>query len=250
MAIRYIIFDLDDTLLKKDKTISPYTIEILHKARAQGHLLVFNTSRSKQNSAEFAALIEPDYGIYNGGCQIVDAAGKDLYSVMIPAATTKRITLHLNQICSKISVQTHDHFLASDADYKRQNAIHTDFSEGYEGKAYKILCFSMDHDLIEKIAAENDLEFQNYLNRGWHRLSLKGANKLNGILRFLKIVGGTLEEVAYFGDDFGDLPSILQVGLGVAMANSQPAVLKEAKNIALSNEEDGLAHYIEDHLLS
>ena len=32
MAIKYIIFDLDDTLLRKNKTISEYTIETLKKA--------------------------------------------------------------------------------------------------------------------------------------------------------------------------------------------------------------------------
>lgn len=249
MAIKYLIFDLDDTLLRRDKTISDYTVRILEKAHARGYVLVFDTSRSKQNSSDYAALVHPDYGIYNGGCQIVDRDGRDLYSIMIPAKKTKRVTEYLNRICSKISVQTHDAFLASDAGYKRQNAIHTDFSKGYDGEAYKILCFSMDHALIERIAEENGLEFQNYLNRGWHRLSVQGANKWNGIIRFLSIVGGNPGEVAYFGDDVGDLEAITGVGLGVAMANSQPTVLATAPNVALSNDEDGLARFIEEHLL-
>ena len=76
----------------------------------------------------------------------------------------------LNTVCEKISVQTPTSFLASDKEYKSQNAIWTNFENGYYGESYKILCLSMDHDFIESIANKYNLEFQNYLNRGWHRL--------------------------------------------------------------------------------
>lgn len=33
MAIKYIIFDLDDTLLRKNKTISDYTVETMKKPK-------------------------------------------------------------------------------------------------------------------------------------------------------------------------------------------------------------------------
>ena len=107
----------------------------------------------------------------------------------------------------------------------------------------------MDHDFIESIANKYNLEFQNYLNRGWHRLSVKGASKWNGILHFLEIVSGTPDEIMTFGDDFGDQEMIEKAKIGVAMKNSQPVVLEHAKYVALSNEEDGVAHFIKDNLL-
>ena len=107
----------------------------------------------------------------------------------------------------------------------------------------------MDHDNIERIAKENNLEFQNYLNRGWHRLSTPGATKWNGILRFLTVVGGKPEECSCFGDDFGDMEMIEKSGCGVAMANSQPEVLAMAPHITLTNEEDGVAVFIEKNFL-
>ncbi|MCQ2771116.1 MAG: HAD-IIB family hydrolase [Clostridia bacterium] len=247
--IKYIICDLDDTLLKKDKTISPKTVEVFKKAKEQGFMLVFNTSRSMQNSMQYIELLKPTYGIYNGGCQIVDENCKDLFVSMVSKEQTKEITKYLNTICDKISVQTHDQFLASDKEYKNQNAIWTDFTDGYEGEAFKILCHSMDHDNIERIAKENNLEFQNYLNRGWHRLSTPGATKWNGVLRFLNVVGGKPEECSCFGDDFGDMEMIEKSGCGVAMANSQPEVLAMAPNITVTNEEDGVAVFIEKNFL-
>ena len=249
MNIKYLIFDLDDTLLRKNKTISDFTVEVLKEAQNAGLKVVFNTSRSFQNSKSYYDLVNADYGIFNGGCQIVDKNGKNLYSSTISAVETQTITKYLNTVCEKISVQTPDSFLASDKEYKSQNAIWTDFSEGYFGESYKILCLSMDHDFIEGIANKYNLEFQNYLNKGWHRLSVKGASKWNGILHFLEVVNGKAEECATFGDDFGDQEMIEKAGMGVAMANSQPVVLEHAPNVTLSNEEDGVAVFIKNKIL-
>lgn len=247
--IKYLIFDLDDTLLRKDRTISDHTVEVLKLARDKGLKVIFNTSRSMQNSKKYADLIKPEYGIYNGGCQIVDIAGNELFSRTIEKDKVKTLTKYLNSVCSKISVQSKDTFYASDKEYKAQNAVWTDFKNGLDVEAFKVLCLSDDHKFVENIAKQYNLEFQNYLNGGWHRLSLKGANKFNGILEFLKIVDGKLNEVAAFGDDFGDMEMIEKCGVGVAMKNSQKEVLSIAKNITLSNDEDGCAYFVENNLL-
>ena len=52
------------------------------------------------------------------------------------------------------------------------------------------------------------------------------------------------DEFMTFGDDVGDMDMILNSGVGVAMKNSQPQLLKVAKNITLSNEDDGCAVFI------
>ncbi len=248
--IKYIIVDLDDTLLRKDKAISDYALTVYKKAQEKGYKLVFNTSRSKQNSQKYFDLVHADYGIYSGGCEVNDKYGNELFSVTMDKEIVNNLVKKLIRICPKISVQTKDHFYASDKEYKAQNAIHYDFSQGFHEDAYKVLCFSLNHDLIEKIADENNLEYQNYLNGGWHRLSLKGANKFNGILHFLDVVCGTLDECISFGDDFGDIEMIEKCSIGVAMENSQPEVLSIAKYITKSNNDDGVAYFIEKYLLN
>lgn len=247
--IKYLIFDLDDTLLRKNRTISDYTVKVLKKAQEEGFKVIFNTSRSKQNSKRYADLLGVDYGIYNGGCEIVDKDGNDLFSRVIPKERTKELSKYLNSVCEKISVQSRDTFYASDKDYKAQNAVWTDFTNGLEVDAYKIVCYSQDHKFIEDIANKYNLEFQNYLNGGWHRLSLKGANKWSGTMKFLELVHGSPSEVASFGDDFGDMEMISKSGIGVAMANSQKEVLAIAPYVTLSNEEDGCAKFIEENIL-
>lgn len=247
--IKYLVFDLDDTLLTRRKEVTPLTIETLKKAQEKGFKIVINTARSIQASKVVADLIHPDYGIYSGGCHIVDKDGKTIFSKTIPAKTVKEVSKLLNQKCEKISVQTQENFYASDAEYKAQNAIHIDFSEGLEEEAYKILCFSYDLDMVKEIAAKYDLELQNYLNGGWNRLSVLGSTKWNGVVRLAKVINEPTDKFACFGDDTGDIEMITKSGLGVAMANSKEQLLEVAPNITLSNEEEGCAHFIIDNLL-
>lgn len=247
--IKYLIFDLDDTLLRKDRTLSTYTIETLSKAKKQGFKIVFNTSRSVQHSQKYADMVHPDYGIYSGGCHIVDKDNNDLFVNTIASKDVKVITKYLFDKFPKISVQSKDTFYASDKDYKAQNAQWVDFTNGLEVDAFKILCFSYDMNFVQSIADKYNLEFQNYVGGGWNRLSIKGATKWNGVLKLMEILHEDPKSTACFGDDVGDLEMIEKSGLGVAMKNSRPEVLKKAKNIALSSNEDGCAHFIEENLL-
>lgn len=247
--IKYLVFDLDDTLLRKNRAISSYTLSVLKKAQEKGYKIVFNTSRSKENSLPYIEQVNPDFGIYNGGCQIVDKSQNILFSLSIDKDTVKRLTTYLYQYVPKLSVQSLTSFYASDKDYKAQNAIWHDFKNGLEAEAYKILCFTFDFAFIKEVADKYNLDYQNYLNSGWHRLSKKGANKLKGMKNLLKLTGDTLENVCYFGDDFGDKDLIINAGIGVAMANSKKEVLEAASFVCPTNEEDGCVKFISDNIL-
>jgi hydroxymethylpyrimidine pyrophosphatase-like HAD family hydrolase len=51
------------------------------------------------------------------------------------------------------------------------------------------------------------------------------------------------------GDGFNDISMIEYAGMGVAMANAQEIVKSKADYITLSNDEDGIAHVIEEFML-
>lgn len=50
------------------------------------------------------------------------------------------------------------------------------------------------------------------------------------------------------GDGYNDLTMIETAGLGVAMANAQPAVRETADYITKSNDEDGVLHVINEFM--
>ena len=59
----------------------------------------------------------------------------------------------------------------------------------------------------------------------------------------------TLKDIAAFGDDRNDLEMLEMCGKGIAVGNAVPEVLEAADEITLTNEEDGVAAWLEEHIL-
>jgi hydroxymethylpyrimidine pyrophosphatase-like HAD family hydrolase len=55
----------------------------------------------------------------------------------------------------------------------------------------------------------------------------------------------TAAEVVAFGDMPNDLPMLAWAGRGVAVANAHPAVLAAADEVTDSNDDDGVATYLD-----
>jgi Cof subfamily protein (haloacid dehalogenase superfamily) len=77
----------------------------------------------------------------------------------------------------------------------------------------------------------------------------KSVNKGTGVSAVAKQLGIKREEVICVGDAGNDLAMIRYAGLGVAMGNAFDEVKSEADYITHSNEEDGVAHVIEEFML-
>ena len=52
-------------------------------------------------------------------------------------------------------------------------------------------------------------------------------------------------QLVVFGDDSSDKLSIKMAGFGVAVSNARPEVLDVAKYVTESNDEDGVASFLE-----
>lgn len=66
--------------------------------------------------------------------------------------------------------------------------------------------------------------------------------------RLLTHLGLERESLMAFGDGFNDLSMIQFAGQGVAMANAVEEVKSIADFVTTSNEEDGIAHALEQLL--
>jgi 5-amino-6-(5-phospho-D-ribitylamino)uracil phosphatase len=76
-----------------------------------------------------------------------------------------------------------------------------------------------------------------------------GNSKWRALSRLIEMEGCTPEQVICIGDEVNDLEMITHAGLGVAMGNAIPAVKAVAQYVTHSNEEDGVAHVVEQFLL-
>jgi len=77
----------------------------------------------------------------------------------------------------------------------------------------------------------------------------KEATKLNAILAVAHEFKISRSEVVAFGDDVNDKEMLINLGLGVAMANSIPEIVAIADQTCDSNDNDGVAKWLDQNLI-
>lgn len=80
----------------------------------------------------------------------------------------------------------------------------------------------------------------------WYKFTKKNVTKENAITRIAQDCGIGTESAIAFGDDFADIGMLELCGLGVAMGNAIDEVKSRADIVAGSNDEEGIAHFIEE----
>ena len=79
----------------------------------------------------------------------------------------------------------------------------------------------------------------------WYKFSSKMATKEESIKILAQKLNIKLSEIISFGDDFNDIGMLKLCGKGVAMQNAIPQVKEITSFITATNDEDGVAKYLE-----
>ena len=77
----------------------------------------------------------------------------------------------------------------------------------------------------------------------------KGATKSKAVSALALYWGINRLEIAAFGDDSNDIDLLSDVGVGIAMENALDEVKAVADHICDTNENDGVAKWIEENIL-
>lgn len=132
---KLLLFDLDGTLLRSDKTISSGTLQVLQKCRRNGILIGVSTSRSEQNALSFINSLQPDILITSGGA-LVKYRHVYIYKAEFSKEETRQMIAAARKICGadcEITIDTVDsHYWNYKTDPKEQDkswgdSIYTDF---------------------------------------------------------------------------------------------------------------------------
>ena len=83
----------------------------------------------------------------------------------------------------------------------------------------------------------------------WYKFTRKNVTKENAIMRIAEAYGFGMESIIAFGDDFADIGMLELCGLGVAMGNAIDEVKDRADIVIGSNDEEGIAYFIEENIL-
>ena len=245
--MKYIIFDLDDTLLNDKREISAYSLEILKKVQAMGHKLVCNTARSKAFQQKYFDQLRPDYAILNGGSLIIDRDENVVFCAEVDVQTLRSVVEDLLKITDDLFVQTQEQFYSHKGKHTIQKAVPFDFeAEEFTFPAQKIVTDVKDDAQAQAIADKYHLAFTTYMGGTFRRYNHIGATKALGNRNLMKLVGGALEDIIAFGDDYGDFDMLREAGVGVMMKNGRPELLGQTSHISeFTNDEDGVAKFLE-----
>lgn len=263
---KLIAFDLDDTLLQKDKTISEIDLEAIKKAKDKGIYIIIATGRPIFGTLQYIktlGLDEENFIVsYNGaitssidGNNIVlneKLIGKDLkYLYNLSKELNVNIHAFDNRGCitPKISEYTNLEVRINDIPLTV-----IDFSTIKEDdEIIKVMFVDEPNNLDEVIKRLPNKVYEKYnvVKSAPFFLEFlnKKADKWYGIKAVAKYLGIKENEIITFGDSENDMLMIKKSGLGIAMGNAIESVKKVAKYVANDNDKNGIASSIERFVL-
>ena len=98
MDCRCLLFDLDGTLLRGDKTISPRTLRTLEACRERGVKIGISTNRSENRAKPFLDQLEPEIIISSGGA-LVRCDGRIIFRAEFSPTETRRVLDLIQAVC-------------------------------------------------------------------------------------------------------------------------------------------------------
>ena len=251
-----LLFDLDGTLLRTDKSISVRTLNILEKCRNAGTLIGISTSRSEKNSRSYLSALCPDFMIASGGA-LVKCQNEYVYKAEFTVEETRKMIQLARDICGadcEITIDTKDeHYWNYKLDPNQVDAswggsIYTDFVN-FSERALKMCVEIFDFATAKRLADSlPDCDCVKFVDSEWYKFTKKTATKENAILELCKVYNITTNDIWAFGDDLVDIGMLKLCGKGIAMGNALPNVKSIADVVIGSNDEDGIADYLEKEL--
>ncbi|WP_045497915.1 Cof-type HAD-IIB family hydrolase [Vibrio hyugaensis] len=258
--------DLDGTLLAPNHQLSTYSKETLKALHEQGYTFVFATGRHHVDVASIRRTVGiPAYMITSNGARVHDQNDQEMYCQNVPEELVQSVidTIKTDPEILIHMYQNDDWLLNKDDEQLR------DFHEEFTYKLYdednaptdgiaKIFFThpAKDHDHLVVFEDKLRAKFGDKLNIAFStpwclEVMSAGVSKGDALKAVAESIGLTLENTIAFGDGMNDVEMLSMAGKGLVMGTSHEKVMKALPNneVIGSNENDAVAHYLQDHLL-
>ncbi|WP_285803887.1 Cof-type HAD-IIB family hydrolase [Alkalicoccobacillus plakortidis] len=261
-----IALDLDGTLLTDDKKISSRSKQAIAQAKAEGHLVAISTGRPVRASIQYYRELGLNTPMVNFNGAFVhhpDVSAFGSYHTPLDLKTAKAVieTCEAFQV-SNIMVEVIDDFYLR---YKDELFVEA-FTAGRNPIDYgnlltllkdsptSVLIHPQENqsDSLRNLLQESHAEVieQRVWGAPWSIIEIirAGVNKAVGLKRIADYYGIPKDRIIAFGDEDNDLEMLEYAGAGVAMGNAIPSLKTTANFVTGTNEEDGIADYLEEAL--
>lgn len=267
--IQLVVCDIDGTLVKDDRTISPYTLAVLERLHQHGVLLGIASGRSVDQqlysqAKDWGLSFNFDVIIGMNGSELYDGLSdkredfyklkrewiKEIIEMMAPFQLNpfmyyhdSMLTMHIDESTKRSSQRNHTGIIIAkkvEDMYKEENAkimFRTPLEKMSEVEAYVQAHPSPYYKAFK--TQSTMLEFTD--RRVSKAVSLEHFCKQNQI---------PLENVVAFGDMSNDNEMLKLSGFSVCLANGGEDTKALADDITeYDNNHDGFAHYVDKHIL-
>lgn len=247
----YIIaLDLDETLLNSKGEVTQKSIDVLNKCKNDGFVIAISSTRGFGSCKKIAGLISADFVCCQAGNMIVDKNQNIIYKNPFKAEDVALIVDTFSKYTDLIFVDSDFNLYGSvlDSFTTKWGTVYCDLNKLKDLNAYKI-CIGYEESYKQQIIDFcNNKGFicRKMLDANYMLITPSNSNKFYALEQLINILESNKSKLVVFGDDVSDVLSIQNAEFGVAMKNSQPEVLKQAKFVTLSNDEDGVAVFLEN----
>ena len=267
--IKVVVTDVDGTLLNSQGKLSEFSRKVIKEYLARGGDLIFATGKLfktihplcrefslclKQIAANGAVLVDPLNNHTTVLSQLDTATMRKIIDILQKQGI-EFVIYEPERIYFKernVSSTNLDLIVAGGEDPPLSIPDYTSWNWRHP---LKILSFvNRDETFLEKIVRKEIKEickqveiirttpyFLEFLKRG--------TSKFNALKVILKEIEVNLTQVVAFGDNENDLELMKKSGIGVAVSNASPEVKKVADFITESNDQNGVANFIQRFIL-
>lgn len=268
MEVKAIMCDVDGTLLTSEQVVSPFTVEMIKKAREQGILFGLSTGRDVKSVKNLLST----WGIEGLVDIIVGTGGAEIYDYRLDTFQSnypldgKLISFiidHFKDMDVNFAIPEDgimfapkdDRFIQylSQADRVPYQVVNYDEYLKEPKAKLIIIC---DPDYMDKVIERS----QTFHNDEFKSASLKTASELyeymdprvtktNGLIKAMRMHGIDIQDIVTFGDADNDYDMTLNAGVGVVMENGSEKTKSVADAITDDNNHDGIGNYIQKYIL-
>lgn len=266
--IKAVFCDIDGTLLTSQHTVSPRTVAAIRALRERGVLFGLCTGRDAHATEAMYELwgIEGlvDVLVGCGGAEVIDRAHDiNELSYPLPGETIARICKHMadlpaTPVCPRDGVFYVPESNACVEHLSRVDGVPyqvVDFAEFLREPQPKVM-FTMAPEVMPQVIERASTFADNTVKAAALQTTQRlyefmdpRVSKTRGLVRVAELNDMELQDICVFGDADNDTCMVADAGVGVAMANGSDATRAAADFVTASNDEDGIAIFIEEHLL-
>ncbi len=246
--------DLDDTLLRTDKTVSARSVDALRRWLAAGHEVFVATGRPPRWISDVlpSELLSAPRIAYNGAHVIVD--GQVVYRNEIQPADVRAVVEWTQQMYPHwhIGLEIEDELFVNQETPKAGRYTVADLSPLCERPAAKIIfLFPGEREDVGPLVAALPSTTRALITPKFSLVQLCGhtTDKADALAHLLAQRNQTVDSLAAIGDDVNDTRMLAYAGIGIAVDNALPEVKAAADWITAAANDDGVAVAI-DRLLA